>query len=94
MIICPELGFGDGPIGLVCAPTRELSQQIYSEAKKLARVYNLTVVCAYGGGSLWEQQKACEAGCEILICTPVSLIFFLPSIISKATATINSPNKS
>ncbi|KAA3672126.1 ATP-dependent RNA helicase DDX42 [Paragonimus westermani] len=70
----PPLKLGDGPICVICAPTRELAQQIYSEAKKLARVYNLTVVCAYGGGSLWEQQKACEAGCEILICTPGRLI--------------------
>lgn len=59
---------------MICAPTRELAQQIYTETKKLAKVYNLTVVCAYGGGSLWEQQKACEAGCEILICTPVSVV--------------------
>ncbi|KAF5400156.1 DEAD box ATP-dependent RNA helicase [Paragonimus heterotremus] len=70
----PPLKLGDGPICVICAPTRELAQQIYSEAKKLARVYNLSVVCAYGGGSLWEQQKACEAGCEILICTPGRLI--------------------
>ncbi|KAF6772462.1 hypothetical protein AHF37_09047 [Paragonimus kellicotti] len=70
----PPLKLGDGPICVICAPTRELAQQIYSEAKKLAKVYNLTVVCAYGGGSLWEQQKACEAGCEILICTPGRLI--------------------
>ncbi|KAA0183756.1 ATP-dependent RNA helicase DDX42 [Fasciolopsis buskii] len=70
----PPLKLGDGPIGVICAPTRELAQQIYTETKKLAKVYNLTVVCAYGGGSLWEQQKACEAGCEILICTPGRLI--------------------
>ncbi|CAH8823776.1 unnamed protein product [Trichobilharzia szidati] len=70
----PPLKLGDGPIGVICAPTRELALQIYSEAKKLAKVYNLTVVCAYGGGSLWEQQKACEAGCEILVCTPGRLI--------------------
>ncbi|CAH8456216.1 unnamed protein product [Dicrocoelium dendriticum] len=70
----PPLKLGDGPIGVICAPTRELAQQIYTEAKKLAKVYNLTVVCAYGGGSLWEQQKACEAGCELLICTPGRLI--------------------
>ncbi|TGZ73295.1 hypothetical protein CRM22_001604 [Opisthorchis felineus] len=70
----PPLKLGDGPIAVICAPTRELAQQIYAEAKKLAKVYNLTTVCAYGGGSLWEQQKACEAGCELLICTPGRLI--------------------
>ncbi|CDS42068.1 ATP dependent RNA helicase DDX42 [Echinococcus multilocularis] len=70
----PELKLGDGPIGIVCVPTRELAIQIYTEAKKLAKPYNLNVVCAYGGGSMWEQQKACEVGCEILICTPGRLI--------------------
>lgn len=72
----PELQIGDGPIGVVCVPTRELALQIYTEAKKVAKLYNLSVVCAYGGGSMWEQQKACEAGCEILICTPVSSPYF------------------
>ncbi|PAA88539.1 hypothetical protein BOX15_Mlig009050g1 [Macrostomum lignano] len=65
---------GDGPIGLICAPTRELALQIYAEARKFGKPYGVTVVCAYGGGSMWEQQKACEAGCEILVCTPGRLI--------------------
>lgn len=77
----PPLQAGDGAIGIICVPTRELALQIYSEAKKVARVYNLTVVCAYGGGSLWEQQKACEAGCELLVCTPVSLSASFPSLM-------------
>ena len=31
----------------------------------------MRVVCAYGGGSLWEQCKACEEGAEIIVATPV-----------------------
>lgn len=46
---------GEGPAALILAPTRELAIQIYNEAKKFARVYDLKVVCAYGGGSKWEQ---------------------------------------
>lgn len=65
---------GDGPIGLVLAPTRELCQQIYQEAKKFGKAYNINVVCAYGGGSMWEQCKACEEGTEIIIATPGRII--------------------
>jgi superfamily II DNA/RNA helicase len=32
----PQMQRGDGPIGLVLAPTRELAAQIHSEAKKFA----------------------------------------------------------
>ena len=46
--------------------------QIYQEAKKFGKVYNIKVVCAYGGGSLWEQCKACEEGAEVIVATPVS----------------------
>ena len=35
-------------------------------------MYNIHVVCAYGGGSLYEQSKACEDGAEIIVATPVS----------------------
>lgn len=64
----------DGPIGLILAPTRELSLQIYNEAKKFGKVYNLNVVCCYGGGSKWEQSKALEQGAEIVVATPGRMI--------------------
>ncbi|XP_071446281.1 ATP-dependent RNA helicase DDX42 [Hetaerina americana] len=69
-----ELEPGDGPIGLILAPTRELSQQIYQEAKKFGKVYNIQVVCCYGGGSKWEQSKALEGGAEIVVATPGRMI--------------------
>ncbi|XP_012944558.2 ATP-dependent RNA helicase DDX42 [Aplysia californica] len=69
-----ELQKGEGPIGLILAPTRELSQQIYHEAKRFGKVYNINVVCAYGGGSMWEQSKACQEGAEIVVATPGRLI--------------------
>ncbi|XP_015379416.1 PREDICTED: ATP-dependent RNA helicase DDX42, partial [Diuraphis noxia] len=70
----PELKEGDGPVGLILAPTRELSQQIYAEAKKFGKIYNLRVVCCYGGGSKWEQSKALEGGAEIIVGTPGRVI--------------------
>ena len=38
-----ELKDGDGPIGLICAPTRELCQQIHTEVKRFGKCYNLKV---------------------------------------------------
>ncbi|CAF0895645.1 unnamed protein product [Brachionus calyciflorus] len=69
-----ELKPGDGPIVLILAPTRELVQQIYTEAKKFAKVYNIACACAYGGGSLYEQTLACQEGVELLVSTPGRLI--------------------
>ncbi|XP_059216493.1 ATP-dependent RNA helicase DDX42 [Stomoxys calcitrans] len=69
-----ELKPGDGPIGLILAPTRELSLQIYNETKKFGKVYNINVVCCYGGGSKWEQSKALEQGAEIVVATPGRMI--------------------
>lgn len=66
-----ELKPGDGPIGLILAPTRELSQQIYQEGKKFAKPYGIRVLCAYGGGSKYEQSKDLEQGADIVVATPV-----------------------
>lgn len=69
-----ELKNNDGPIALILAPTRELSLQIYNEAKKFGKIYNMNVVCCYGGGSKWEQSKALEQGAEIIVATPGRMI--------------------
>lgn len=37
-------------------------------------MYNINVVCAYGGGSKWEQSKALEEGAEIVVATPGRVI--------------------
>ena len=56
---------GEGPIALICAPTRELAQQIEKECKKFGKPFNITTVCAYGGGSKWDQCNAVKEGCEV-----------------------------
>ena len=68
----PKLSDEDGPIGLICAPTRELCQQIYHETRKFGKVYGLRSCAVYGGVSKWEQVKALKDGAEILVATPVS----------------------
>ncbi|KAG5670871.1 hypothetical protein PVAND_001104 [Polypedilum vanderplanki] len=69
-----NLKSGEGPIGLILAPTRELSIQIYNEAKKFGKVYNIHVVCCYGGGNKFEQSKALEERPEIVVATPGRMI--------------------
>eukprot|EP00041_Stephanoeca_diplocostata_P023722 m.588588 g.588588 ORF g.588588 m.588588 type:complete len:791 (+) comp22365_c0_seq16:126-2498(+) len=70
----PELEKDDGPIGLVIAPTRELCQQIYIEAKKFGKPYNLKTTAIYGGGNRYEQTKELKEGSEIVVATPGRLI--------------------
>uniref|UniRef100_F1KV40 RNA helicase n=1 Tax=Ascaris suum TaxID=6253 RepID=F1KV40_ASCSU len=70
----PQLKEGDGPIALIVVPTRELAIQVYQEAKRFCKVYNIAVVCAYGGGSKWEQQNALKEGAELVVATPGRII--------------------
>ncbi|XP_078160789.1 P-loop containing nucleoside triphosphate hydrolases superfamily protein isoform X1 [Carex rostrata] len=73
----PELAKEEGPIGVICAPTRELAHQIYLEAKKFSKPYNIKVSAVYGGASKHEQFKELKAGCEIVVATPGRLIDLL-----------------
>ncbi|KAM7495790.1 hypothetical protein LguiA_020204 [Lonicera macranthoides] len=70
----PELEKEEGPIGVICAPTRELAHQIYLEAKKFAKLHGIRVSAVYGGMSKLEQFKELKAGCEIVVATPGRLI--------------------
>ena len=45
--------------------------------KKFGKIYNISSACAYGGGSLYEQTLACQNGVEILVSTPVCVLFFI-----------------
>jgi len=59
-----------GPYALIMAPTRELAQQIESEAKKFAGPLGFTCVSIVGGRSVEEQQFNLRSGAEIIIATP------------------------
>ena len=50
--------------------------KVYQEAKRFCKIYNINVVCAYGGGSKWEQSNELKSeGAELVVCTPVSYRF-------------------
>lgn len=69
-----EITKNDGPYSLIIAPTRELVQQIESEAKKFAEPLGFTVVSLVGGHSLEEQAFALRNGAEIIVATPGRLV--------------------
>ncbi|KAI2640609.1 DEAD-domain-containing protein [Hypomontagnella submonticulosa] len=69
-----EITKNDGPYSLIIAPTRELVQQIETEAKKFAVPLGFTVVSLVGGHSLEEQAFALRNGAEIIVATPGRLV--------------------
>ncbi|KAK4778526.1 hypothetical protein SAY86_006054 [Trapa natans] len=73
----PELAKEEGPIGVICAPTRELAHQIYLECKKFSKLHGIRVSAVYGGMSKLDQFKELKAGCEIVVATPGRLIDLL-----------------
>lgn len=66
----PALGKGDGPIGLILAPTHELAEQIVREARRLGRATGVRVVSLIGGVGKYEQLKELRAGAEVAVGTP------------------------
>ncbi|KAF6765122.1 P-loop containing nucleoside triphosphate hydrolase protein [Ephemerocybe angulata] len=65
-----ETGEHLGPYALIMAPTRELAQQIESEAKKFASPLGYKCVSIVGGRAVEEQQFNLREGAEIIIATP------------------------
>lgn len=81
----PPLMPGDGPIGLIMAPTRELVQQIHNDIKKFAKVVNLICVPVYGGQDSRQQIGDLKKGAEIVVCTPGRMIDILCTSGGKIT---------
>merc|ERR1719203_2065643 len=75
----PPLRPGDGPVGLVMAPTRELAMQIQGEVNKFTRSTGLRCTAAFGGVSRYGQASELRRGTEILVATPGRLLDFLES---------------
>lgn len=75
----PPLRPGDGPVGLVLVPTRELATQTNAQMERFTSTCNLTSVCVYGGASKMVQLRQINQGAEIVIATPGRLLEFLSS---------------
>ncbi|KAA3682131.1 ATP-dependent RNA helicase DDX3X [Paragonimus westermani] len=65
------------PSGLILAPTRELVQQIRSEAMKLCYRTFLRPVSVYGGERPPRQLHQLTLGCHLIVATPGRLLDFL-----------------
>ncbi|XP_062191542.1 DEAD-box ATP-dependent RNA helicase 42-like [Phragmites australis] len=81
----PPVVPGDGPIGLIVAPTRELVVQIHSDIKKFAKVLGINCVAIYGGSGVAQQISELKRGAEIVVCTPGRMIDILCTSNGKIT---------
>lgn len=81
----PPVEPGDGPIGLVMAPTRELVQQIHTDIKKFAKSLSIRSAAVYGGSGVAQQISELRRGTEIIICTPGRMIDILSTNSGKVT---------
>ncbi|KAK2760494.1 hypothetical protein FQN53_007874 [Emmonsiellopsis sp. PD_33] len=72
------------PLVLIVVPTRELSTQIFDEARRLCYRSMLRPCVVYGGGPVREQRLELQKGCDVLIGTPGRLLDFMekPHILS------------
>ena len=65
---------GEGPIGLILAPTRELAEQIYTEAYKYLQPFSLRITPVMGGMQKFEQVRSLARGSEVVVATPGRLV--------------------
>ena len=76
---------GDGPIGMIMGPTRELVTQIGKDCKKFGRAAGLVAVSVYGGSGVATQIGELKRGCEIVACTPGRMIDVLTTGAGRIT---------
>lgn len=81
----PPLAEGDGPIGLILSPTRELALQIYRELTKFTKLMNIRACCCYGGSAIETQIADLKRGAEIIVGTPGRVIDLLAANSGRVT---------
>jgi len=68
---------GEGPVGLVLAPTRELVLQIQAEAFRFGELAGVREAAVYGGVPRRSQMQELRRGAELCIATPGRLLDLL-----------------
>jgi superfamily II DNA/RNA helicase len=76
-------------VTLILVPTRELSEQIWREARKIISGTGINVIKIYGGIPHDGQIRDLKAGSDILVATPGRLIDFLESKLVSLSAVKN-----
>ena len=65
---------GQGPQGIILAPTRELVQQIVVEIQKLAHGQDVAICGLYGGEPIERQLRSLTRGIDLVVGTPGRVI--------------------
>lgn len=68
------LKIGEGPVGLVVVPTRELAAQVESVCAKMYKLFSLRCVSFYGGVPKEQQLDRLLAPTHFVVATPGRLI--------------------
>ncbi|PHH68269.1 hypothetical protein CDD80_119 [Ophiocordyceps camponoti-rufipedis] len=76
---------GDGPVGLIMTPTRELATQIHRDCKPFLQSMKMRAVCAYGGAPVRDQIAQLKRGAEVVVGTPGRMIDLLAANQGRVT---------
>lgn len=75
------------PHCVIISPTRELTTQIYDQARKFARTSIIKICQVYGGTQVFHQRNKLVGGCHILVATPGRLLAFVRDGLINFSAT-------